>query len=68
MNKRILTIKEAAEYIGMRPNYIRDLIAKQKFPHKNVSRGERAVFRFDKIELDKWLNDLPGMSNDELLV
>jgi excisionase family DNA binding protein len=64
--KRLLSIKEAAVYVGLSPNVIRDLIAKRKFPYKNVSRGEKAIFRFDVRELDKWIDKLPGMDTEEV--
>ena len=60
--KRLLSIKEAAEYVSLSPNVIRDLIGKRKFPYVNVSRGEKAIFRFDVRELDKWVSGLPGMN------
>jgi len=64
--KRVLTINEASNYVGLSPNVIRDLIAKRRFPYKNVSRGEKAIFRFDVRELDKWIDDVPGMNTEEL--
>ena len=64
--RRLLNIVKASEYIGISPNMIRDLIAKRQFPYKNISRGEKPVFRFDIRELDKWIESLPGMSFDEL--
>jgi len=64
--KRLLNINEAAEYVSLSPNVIRDLIAKRQFPYKNVSRGEKAIFRFDVNELDKWVEELPGMNTEEL--
>jgi predicted DNA-binding transcriptional regulator AlpA len=67
MKKQLLNIKEAGEYVGLSPNVIRDLIGKRKFPYKNVSRGEKAIFRFDVRELDKWIDELPGMNAEELL-
>lgn len=64
--KRLLDIKEAAEYVSLSPNVIRDLIGKRRFPYKNVSRGSKAIFRFDKVELDKWIENLPGNNVQEL--
>ena len=64
--KRVLTINEASDYVGLSPNVIRDLIGKRKFPYKNVSRGDKAIFRFDVRELDKWIDNVPGMSTEEL--
>lgn len=66
MKKRLLNINEAAEYVGLSPNVIRDLIAKRKFPYKNISRGKKPIFRFDVRELDGWVDDLPGLDVDEL--
>ena len=64
--KRVLTINEASEYVSLSPNVIRDLIGKRRFPYKNVSRGEKAIFRFDVNELDKWIDNVPGMNTEEL--
>ena len=64
--KRVLNINEAAEYVNLSPNVIRDLIGKRKFPYVNVSRGQKAIFRFDVRELDKWIDDLPGMNMQEI--
>jgi excisionase family DNA binding protein len=66
MKKRVLSIKEAAEYVGISPNVIRDLIGKQRFPFKDVSRGEKAVYRFDIKDLDTWIETLPGLTPDQL--
>ena len=64
--KRLLNINEAAEYVSLSPNVIRDLIGKRKFPYVNVSRGQKAIFRFDVRELDEWVSGLPGMKVEEL--
>jgi excisionase family DNA binding protein len=64
--RRLLNINEAADYIGLSPNYIRDLIAKRRFPYKNISRGKKPVFRFDIKELDKYISTIPGMTTEEL--
>ena len=64
--KRLLDIKEASEYVSLSPNVIRDLIGKRRFPYKNVSRGAKAILRFDVNELDKWVENLPGNNVQEL--
>lgn len=66
--KRLLNINTASEYVGISPNMIRDLIGKRQFPYKNISRGAKPVFRFDVKELDKWVDQLPGASVEELIV
>ena len=65
--KRLLNIKEASAYIGLSPNYIRDLIAKRRFPYKNISKGQKPVFRFDIRELDKYIETIPGITNEEVM-
>jgi predicted DNA-binding transcriptional regulator AlpA len=64
---RLLNINTASEYAGISPNMIRDLIGKRQFPYKNISRGAKPVFRFDVKELDKWIDQLPGASVEELI-
>jgi len=64
--KRLLNIAKASEYVGLSPNVIRDLIAKRRFPFRNVSRGSKPVFRFDIKELDRWIDGLPGLTIEEL--
>lgn len=60
MMRRLLKIQEAADYIGISPDKIRDWIAKRRIPFKNVSMGKKAIFRFDLRELDRWIDQLPG--------
>lgn len=64
--KKLLNTKEAAQYLSISPNFIRALIAQQRFPFRNVSRGSKPIFRFDKKELDEWTNRLPGLRLDDL--
>ncbi len=66
MQKRLLNIKQASEYLGLSPNYIRALIAQRRFPFRNISRGSKAVFRFDLKELDAWVEKLPGLKEEDL--
>ncbi len=64
--KRLLNIDNTSEYVGLSPSVIRDLIAKRQFPFKNVSRGAKPVFRFDIKELDRWIEELPGLTTEEI--
>ena len=66
-SKRLLNINQASEYVAICPDTIRELIAKRKFPFKNISQGQKAIFRFDVKELDRWIDYLPGLSVDDLL-
>lgn len=66
MPKRLLNIREASEYVSLSPNTLRDLIAKRKFPFRNVSRGTKAVFRFEVKELDAWIERLPGLKEEDI--
>ena len=59
--KRLLNITQAAEYVGLSPNVLRDLIARQNFPYINVSRGVKPYYRFDVKELDLWVERQPGL-------
>jgi excisionase family DNA binding protein len=66
VSKRLLTTKEAAEYLNLSPNYIRELVAMQEIPYRNISRGDKACYRFVQCELDEWSEKLPGIRPDEL--
>ena len=66
MKKRLLNIKEASEYVSLSPDEIRERIALREFPFKNVSKGSKRVFRFDIKELDRWVDQLPGVSVEEI--
>ena len=67
MNKQVIGIKEAAEYVGLSPNYIRRLIARGEFPYRDISRGERPVFKFEPDELNQWIKSQPGMSTEQII-
>lgn len=60
MNKRSLTEKEAAEYIGMSRSFLRqdrmNGIRENRTPGPNYVKIGRAV-RYLKEELDKWLEN-----------
>ncbi len=66
MQKRLLNIREASQYVDLSPNFIRDLIAKRQFPFRNISRGKKPIFRFDLKALDLWIDRLPGVTLDDI--
>lgn len=50
--KRWLTIREAATYIGMSAAFLRKAVRLQRVPHTRI--GTKAL-RFDRDALDQWL-------------
>ena len=53
LQKKMLTLKEAALYTGYKESYLYKLTAGKKIPHTKPSGG--AVF-FDREELEQWLS------------
>ena len=49
--KRLLTIKEASEYLGITENALYCMVYRRQIPFVKI--GKR--LRFDKIDLDKWI-------------
>lgn len=52
LQKKKLTLKEAALYTGYKESYLYKLTASKKIPHSKPSGG--AIF-FDREELEHWL-------------
>lgn len=50
--KKWLTIREAANYIGMSAGFLRKAVRLQRVPHTRI--GSKAL-RFDRDALDQWL-------------
>ena len=50
--KKWLTIRDAANYIGMSVGFLRKAVRLQKVPHTRI--GSKAL-RFDRDALDQWL-------------
>jgi excisionase family DNA binding protein len=48
---RLLSIKDAATYLGARVWAIRQLVRNREIPYVPVGRG----FKIDKIDLDRWI-------------
>jgi len=49
--KRLLTIKEASEYLGISVKGLYHMVERRQIPF--VKTGKR--LRFDKIDLDNWI-------------
>jgi excisionase family DNA binding protein len=48
---RLLSIKDAAGYLGARVWSVRQMLRKRELPYVPVGRG----FKIDKIDLDRWI-------------
>lgn len=53
MARRMLTIEEAAEYLGTSARHLRRLVSDHALSHYKV--GGRV--RFSDVDLDEWLDD-----------
>lgn len=63
LQKKKLTLKEAALYTGYKESYLYKLTAAKKIPHSKPSGG--AVF-FDREELEQWLSRNKVKTNEEI--
>ena len=53
---RLLTLKQAAEYINHSVDLVRDMVASGELPHVPKGGGkERTHFVIDRLDLDKWI-------------
>lgn len=52
---RLLTAKEAAEYLGLAEGTIRNKASRDEVPHIKLGAGPNAPLRFRKSELDHWI-------------
>ena len=55
MERRLLSIVEAAEWLGLSQSYLYRLVENGAIPHLRFGR----VIRFDINELDEWLTNNP---------
>lgn len=51
MNRRLLTIKEVADYMGLSVHTLYTMVAQRRIPHVKVGR----LVKFDVETLDKWI-------------
>jgi excisionase family DNA binding protein len=53
---RLLTLKQAAEYIGHSVALVRDMVACHEIPHVPKGNGEKRVHvLIDRLDLDRWV-------------
>lgn len=63
MTKRMLSVAEAAEYIGRSPGSLRNEISQGSLPFAFVKMGRRVLI--DRRDLDRWLDSLPRFGGRE---
>jgi excisionase family DNA binding protein len=63
MDKRFLSVKEAAQYLGRSEKSIYISVGRRQIPFPKW--GKKLVF--DREELDKFISSLPGMTFDDVL-
>jgi excisionase family DNA binding protein len=64
IEKRLLTLKEACQYIGISRSYMHKLTAARKIP---FSKPYGKIIYFDKAELEEWLlNKNRVKTNEEI--
>ena len=55
---QLLTTRQAAQMLGVKPLFLYQLIQKQKIPYKALpGNGKRKVYRFDQAELEAWVKE-----------
>ena len=53
---RLLTLKQAAEYIGHSVDLVREMVNSRELPHIPKGRGEeRNHVLVDRLDLDRWV-------------
>jgi excisionase family DNA binding protein len=60
MEKRLLNINEASEYMGLSKNTLYSWVCQRTIPFVKCSR----LLRFDKADLDKWIEQRKIKEND----
>jgi excisionase family DNA binding protein len=54
--RRLLSVREVAEIVGVRPQTVYNLMSKRLFPIKRVKFGR--LVKFDTREVDRYLDSL----------
>lgn len=52
--KRFMSYQELSEEVGININTLYSMVKKKKIPHQRLSLR---LVRFDRIEIDKWLDE-----------
>ena len=60
MEKRLLNIREVSEYLGLSTNTLYTWISQKKIPYVKMGR----LSKFDKKDLDKWIESKKVESKD----
>ena len=63
LNKEVLTLTEAAEYMGMSKNYLYRLTSARQIPHY---KPNGKMIYFDKNDLIQWLKSNPVHTEEQL--
>lgn len=63
LQKAILNIEEASEYLKLSVSYLYKLSSRKSIPHFK-SRGK--ILSFDRLELDEWNRRNPVRTKDEV--
>lgn len=63
LEKQMLTLSEAADYMGMKKNYLYRLTSARLIPH---FKPNGKMIYFDKDALISWLKSNPVQTDDEL--
>jgi excisionase family DNA binding protein len=62
VKKRLLIVKEASEYLGITENALYCMVYRRQIPFVKI--GKR--LRFDKIDLDKWIEKQKILDNETI--
>ena len=63
MDKRLLTLKEAARYLGKTDKALYLSVMRKEVPFRKW--GKKLIF--DRMELDKFISTLPGVTFEDVL-
>lgn len=55
MERKYLSIKESAEYLGVSKQYIYILTSKKLIPHFKLNNGKRGKIVLDVEDIQKWV-------------
>lgn len=63
INKDVLSLEEAALYLGIKKSYLYKLTADRKIPH---SKPGGKVIYFEREALDRWMLSNPVITTEEI--
>jgi hypothetical protein len=61
-SNKFLNTDQVSDYIGRSPGAIRNLVMRRKIPFRKVA-GRLVFF---KDEIDKWINESPGVTYEDI--